>query len=104
MTNEALQAFIEELGDRICVITLDNVGKIYVGYDQERISSVKVSDIQMKTFGGIDMFSVPVNALSPREARLGIKGRVWHPTFTIHAIVVIDEEFKDYRFDPAQFT
>lgn len=104
MTNEALQAFIDEMGDRICVITLDNVAKIYVGYDGKRISSVKASDIEMRTIGGVDMFAVPINALSPREARLGIKGKVWHPTFTIQAIVVIDEEFKKYRFDMAQFT
>lgn len=102
MTNAAFQAFLAEFGDRLCVITLDNNAKIYVEYQNQQ-SSVRVNEIKFKTFGGVDMFAVPSWPMNPAEANKGITHEVWHPTFTIQALVLIDEEHKNLRVDPWQY-
>lgn len=105
MTNDALKAFLAEFGERLCVITLDNNAKIYVEYQAGNgTSSVKVSDIELRTIGGIDMFAVPSWPMNPKEQAMGIKHQVWHPTFTIQALVLIDEAHKHLRVDPYQYS
>lgn len=104
MDNKALKAFLDEFGERLCVITLDNNAKIYVEYAAGNgTASVKVKDIKMQNIGGVDMFAVPSWPMNPREQAMGITHEVWHPTFTIQALVLIDEKHKDLRVDPMQY-
>lgn len=104
MTNAAFQAFLKEFGDRLCVITLDNNAKIYCEYESGGgNSSVKVKDIEFRTIGGVDMFAVPSWPMNRKEVEMGIKHQVWHPTFTIQALVLIDEDHKHFRVDPMQY-
>lgn len=100
MTNSALKAMIDELGDRICIIAFDNNMKVYIGYPSSTLQNV--SDIQLKTFGDTDMVGIPKISNNPKASRLGIASVTWHPTACIQAIGVIDEGFEKYRIDPME--
>ena len=101
MNNAAFKAFIEEFGDQICIIVLDNTSHIYVGYPSSPLK--KLDQIEFKTFGGVDMFGVPSNPLSPNETKLGISHIAWHPTLTIQGIYLIDKDHTQYRMDAWQY-
>lgn len=60
MTNDALKAFIEEFGNRIFVITLDNNHKVFIGAPiTSDPNKVTIDQIKFKTYNGVDMFGVP---------------------------------------------
>ena len=98
MTNEAMQALIAELGERICIIMFDNNSKVYIGYPSSTLKSV--NDIKFKTFGGVDMIGIPKAVNDPKIGRLGATTTTWHITECIQSIATMDEGFEKYRVDP----
>ena len=101
MTNEALQALIDEFGDRICILIFDNGCRVYIGYDSSPLKSV--NDLELKTIGGIDMVGIVKNLSNPKLSRQGAKCMHWHPTVSLQNVIVIDEGFEKYRVDPMDF-
>ena len=100
MTNVALKALIDELGDRICIIAFDNNVKVYIGYPSSTLKSV--SEIQLKTFGDVDMVGIPKISNNPKLMREGVRTTSWHPTECIQVIATLDEGFEKYRIDPME--
>lgn len=88
-TNADLQAAINEFGDRIIAIGLNN-GKNVIVNITKKIGSefqVKASDIQFKTIGSCDVFGIPRMDLFHKT-----KYTVWHTTEFIEYIGIADEE------------
>ena len=54
MTNAALQAALNEFGERACIIYMDNDHRIRFGYKDSCPKSV--NDIKYKTWDGEDFF------------------------------------------------
>lgn len=100
MTNEALQALIDELGERICIIAFDNNVKVYIGYKSSTIQSV--NEIQLKTYGGVDMVGIPKKSANPQLDRMGVTTTIWHPTECIQMIATLDEGCEKFRIDPME--
>lgn len=98
MDNNALQALIDQFGERICFFILDNASRIYFGYKSSPIKSVK--DLEMKTFGDVDMIGVPLPINNPSDIAKGITSMMWHPTACIQAIAVLGEGSAAHRIDP----
>ena len=94
MTNAALQAMIDELGDRICIIVFDNNSKVYIGYPSSPIKSV--TELKLKTFGDTDMVGIP------KKSNGGLTSTSWHATECIQVIASIDEGFENYLIDPME--
>lgn len=60
MTNAGLQAMIDEFGERIFCITLDNAHKVFFGVAARLpYEDLTIDKIELKTFGDVDMFGVP---------------------------------------------
>lgn len=97
MTNADLQAAIAELGDRICIIILDNDRRIRIGYDNNLTSP---SQFVYKTWGGEDFFGFSRPNVYPGNADHGITYTTWHRTDDIQQIVAMDEGSEKYRTDP----
>ena len=100
MTNQALQAMIDELGDRICIIVFDNDVKVYIGYPSSTLKSV--SEIKLQTFGGVDMIGIPKKIGNPVLAREGVTTTTWHPTECVQMIATLDAGYEKYRIDPME--
>lgn len=100
MTNEAMQALINDLGDRICAIVFDNNNKVFIGYPSSTAKSV--SDLKFQTLGGVDMIGIPKAAGNPKLVRLGVTYTTWHPTECIQAVVTIDDGWEEFRIDPME--
>ena len=98
MNNESLQAFIDEFGDRMCIIIFDNNTKVFIGYKSSPAKSV--SDLQLVNKGGVDFVGVPGIPNDPKLARKGVTYTVWRPTEIIQGIVTLDEGFDNYLVDP----
>ena len=98
MTNAALKAMIEELGDRICIIIMDNDVRIYIGYPSSTLKNA--SDIILKTFGDTDMIGIPKAVNNPKAQREGITTTIWHPTACIQLIATVDAGSEGYLIDP----
>lgn len=102
LTNSDVKQIISEYGDRICFIQFNNSYKAFVGYKDSAIKSV--DEIQFKTVGSCDMIGFPTKPI-----QFGIRGQYptfisWRLTELIEDIVVMDEEWADYRPDPLLFT
>jgi len=100
MTNEALQAMIDEFGERISIIIFDNNFKVYIGYPSSTIKSV--NEIQFKKFGDTDMIGIPKKCSNPKMDRMGVSTTIWHPTECIQYIATLDEGFENFRIDPME--
>lgn len=98
MTNEAVQAFVAEFGNRICILIFDNGYRVYIGYDSSGIKSV--DELLFQTFGGVDMIGIVKKLNDPVLTRKGAKCVMWHATACLQDIAVIDEGFANYRIDP----
>lgn len=98
MTNAAMQAMINELGERICIIVFDNNSKVYIGYPSSTIQSV--NELKFANYGGVDMIGIPKNVSDPKIARIGVTSTTWHTTACIQAIATLDEGYEKYRIDP----
>lgn len=101
MTNKALQALIDEYGDRICIIVFDNDNKIFLGYKSSPLQHA--TDLKLETKGDVDFVGVPVIPRDPKLSRLGVTGIAWHPTDCIQAVFTISEEHESYRLDPFDY-
>lgn len=100
MTNSALQAMIEEYGNRICIIVLDNDVKIYIGYPSSTLKNA--SDIIFKTFGDTDMIGIPKEVSNPVARRQGVMTTIWHPTACIQMVATVDAAHPNYLIDPME--
>ena len=108
MTNADFQAMIAEFGDRICYVALNNNKRIYFGYPStppnnksEQNCVVNVGDLQFKTFGASDFFGIPRKDYSFPNARVPFIPFIsWVKTEFIEQVVVVNEEYVDYRISP----
>ena len=100
MTNSGLRAFIDEYGDRICALLMNNNNKIYIGYPSVPIKSGK--DIELRTFGDTDMFRIPLEPSDPKLQRKGVQFDAWHVTEQVQFIIIGDENHNQYLYDPFQ--
>lgn len=100
MTNAALQAMIDELGERICILIFDNNVKVYIGYPSSTIKSI--NEIQLRTFGDTDMVGIPKKIGNPELDRLGVTTTMWHPTECLQVIATLDDGWDMYRIDPME--
>ena len=100
MNNKALQALIDEFGERICIIVFDNESKVYIGYESSTMKSV--NDLQLRTIGGVDMVGIPKHSANPKLQRAGVTSTSWHPTECIQCVCTLDEGFENYRIDPME--
>jgi len=92
-TNEALQKFIDEFGQRINSIALNNGRYLWIGYE----SSVQLKDIELVNKYGMDLMKVH------HKSNYGGKEIEWDNYITttlIEGIEVMDEKDKFYRIDP----
>lgn len=97
MTNTDLQAAINELGNRICIIILDNDRRIRIGYDN---SISDPTSLVYKTFGGEDFFGYSRLSSYTGDRDRGVTYTTWHRTDCIQQLVAMDEGYEDYRVDP----
>ena len=94
-TNATMQAMVDQFGERICAICLNNNKKLYIGYTGK--TSVQLSDISFETIGGCDMMKVKRKDLSSNTP---ISYVDYITTEFIENVLVMDEEYKDYRVMP----
>lgn len=99
MTNEDLKKVIADLGDRLCVIFMDNNHRLIFGYKKGK-DCWSHESIQFKTWGGVDFFGCSQNSGLTEDNKNGVSYTVWHRTDCIQAIGSMDEGFGDYRIDP----
>ena len=103
MTNQGLQALIDEFGERIRFIALDNGKKIYLNYERgvggvsDRV--IRVSDLVLKSFGGVDMFGY-----KRTEKHFGngptVEFMAWNVTQFIQQVIIVEENSEMYNPDP----
>lgn len=98
MSNETLKGMVDKYGDRICSIIMNNESRLLIGYHSEGLKSAK--DILYDNMGDCDLFGVPY--MSPPGSSPRIKAVKWHPTEVVEQVVVMDEDYEDYRIDPMQ--
>lgn len=98
MTNAALQAALNEFGERACIIYMDNDHRIRFGYPDASLQSV--TQIQYKTWGGEDFFGYSQPSSYVHDAARGVTYTVWHRTDCIQEIAAMDEGWEQYRIDP----
>lgn len=98
MTNESLKAAINEFGNRMVFIIMDNDRRIRFGYPESPLQNV--DQIQYKTFGGEDFFGYSQPSPYPVDRAKGVTYTVWHRTDSIQQIATMDEGFDAYRIDP----
>ncbi len=98
MTNTALQGMINEFGERICMLILDNDIRIYIGYPSSPLKSV--NDIQFRTINNIDFIGVPKKSSKPADIKNGVSATIWHDTSIVQGVGVMDAGCGDYRIDP----
>ena len=99
--NDALQAMIDEYGDRISCIIFDNKVPIFIGYPSSPIKHV--SELELVNKGGTDLVGVPMYPKDPKAKREGVKFMLYHPTIFLQIVVVADEEHPDALVDPFMF-
>ena len=100
MTNKGLQALIDEFGERIRFIALDNGKKIYLNYERGLSEApIKVSDLVLKSFGGVDMFGY-----KRVENHFGkspnVEFMAWNVTQFIQQVLIVEENSEMYNPDP----
>lgn len=103
MNNTGMQALIDQFGDRIYCINLDNTRFIRIGY-RDRLdgtSSCTIKDISLETIGGVDY--IVVNKKSRAMGDREITYKVYHLTETVQWVGIMDEDSNDYRPDPLTF-
>lgn len=98
MTNASLQAALAELGNRVCLIIMDNDRKLRLGYPEGPLQDV--NQIQYKTWGGEDFFGYSQLSSYPDARRRNVTYTVWHRTDSIQQIAAMDEGFPNDRIDP----
>lgn len=98
MTNETLKAAFAELGDRTCIIIMDNDRKLRFGYPEGPLQGV--DQIQYKTWGGEDFFGYSQPSTYSEHRLRGVTYTSWHRTDSVQQIVAMDEGFDNYRVDP----
>lgn len=96
MTNQVLQAIIDEYGERICAIFIDNEHKLLFNYP----NTPKITDIELVNIGGVDMYKVPYEGKSQRPP---VKFSGLYLTSCIQQFIIIDEKDINYRVDPMIF-
>lgn len=101
MTNAALQAMFDEMGDRISCIIFDNKVPVFIGYKSSPINHV--NELVLKTFGGVDMVGVPTYPNDPKQRESGGMFMLWHPTEFVQIICVADEDHPKMLIDPFSF-
>lgn len=101
MNNQALQALIDELGERLCIIIFDNVSRIYVDYPSKKLS---LSDIELVNKGGVDMIKVTRLPANERMVRNGVKYVLYYPTECVQCVVAVDEDHPNVRVDPFEIS
>lgn len=95
MTNAALQAFIQEFGDKIFLIVLDNNHKVFMTTNATSEGNENdATTIEMKTFGDVDMFRVKHTDRTWHNGQRpeGIKYSGWMVTGCIQSIYTTDDE------------
>lgn len=92
MTNEALKAFIDEMGDRIFLIATDNGHKYFFGAPHGDDAVVYATQIQYKTVGGVDMFGV--SRIDTNWGGIKVPVTTWAVTSYIQFIGVVDPDEK----------
>ena len=103
MTNAALQALFDECGDRISCIIFDNKVPIFFGYPSNKRggqSLKNVNELELKTYGGVDMVGVPMRPKSPADRDAGVMFTAWHPTEFVQIIYCSDENHPKALMDP----
>jgi len=94
MDNAGMQALIDQFGDRIFTINLDNTRFIRLGYKD----SPKIEDITLETIGGVDYIVVTNKTAAMGSKELHYK--TYHLTETVQWVGIMDEDSNDYRIDP----
>lgn len=95
MTNNGLQAFINEFGTKIFMILMDNNHKVFMGTDVTSEGNFNDgTSLELKTFGGVDMFRVKHvdRTWHTSDKADGIAYSGWLVTGCIQAIYVTDDE------------
>lgn len=95
MDNVSLQAIIDEYGDRLCAIQLDNTHTIWIGYRSE--NSVSLNQIELTTKGNADVFIVHYKRFMGDRV---IEYSTLFPTECIQGIVTMDDGYEKWRVDP----
>lgn len=100
MNNSALQALIDEFGDRICIIIFDNNSRAYVGYPSSTLKHV--DEIKMRTFGGVDMVGISKKHSYAAAGGAEVYSTNWHPTECIQQVIIVDEGYERFLVDPLE--
>lgn len=90
MTNAALQAMIDEFGERIFAITFDNNHKVYLGVEAKaETDPITVKSLILKTFGDTDMLGIPHTDHTWEGNKIPYTN--WYVTGCIQAVHLTDE-------------
>ena len=95
VSNATMKKMFDDFGQRICGISLNNGKFIYVGYRGS--TTIKLEDISFETVGGCDMIVINKTDISSGKP---IKYKNYITTEFVESVIVMDEEFVDYRVDP----
>lgn len=93
MTNAGLKAFLEEFGARMFVIVLDNNHKIMFGVKEMAPNTIFYTNIQYKTFDGVDMFGVTRVDNTWNDCKVQFTN--WYVTGCIQMIATTETEDMD---------
>jgi hypothetical protein len=93
MSNAGMQELFNTYGNRICSISLNNNKVLLLNYK----GSARIEDITFETIGGCDMMAVKrISSSHGKE----LKFTDYIVTEFIENVVIMDEDFEDYRVDP----
>lgn len=90
MTNESLQAFITEHGNKIFCILLNNNRKVFLGVSRDPGNTVNATELILETIGGVDMFGIK-HIDRTWGVNTAIPFTEWFVTGFIEGIFVTDE-------------
>lgn len=100
MTNAAVKALIDKYGERIAIIQWNNGFRVHIGYRGLNDTVKSVKDLQLESFGGVDMVGVKSPSTLSADRAKGVTMTTWHDTAEIQHVIVMDDGFEDYRPDP----
>jgi hypothetical protein len=92
-TNKALQALINDVGERINSISLNNGKYLFIGYE----SGTQLKDISFETYNGVDVMKIH------HKQQQGGTVIEWDTLITtefIEGIEIMDKKSENYRIDP----
>lgn len=89
-SNEVLKTLIQEYGDRIFMIQLDNGHKIFFGTPQGKDNVLQVEDLEFRTIDGCDMFGIRRVDHTWGNSKDGVPWLQWWTTAFVQTVCITE--------------